>query len=99
APVRAGGGTPPVGASRTTSAVAGPGVRVSASAIGMKAQGMAGHATRVVLTIEQAPFDDPEAAALVAASVLELDGRYGGDPGSGETPRPEHFVAPRGAFV
>jgi GNAT superfamily N-acetyltransferase len=51
------------------------------------------------LTIAPAPFDDPAAAALVAASVLELDGRYGGEPWSGAIPQPEQFVAPSGAFL
>jgi GNAT superfamily N-acetyltransferase len=51
------------------------------------------------LRIETASLDDPVAVALTAASVAEIDSRYGGELGSGGKPRPQEFVPPDGTFL
>ena len=53
----------------------------------------------MALTLEHVRLDDPTAAALTTASIVEIDARYDGDPGAGAKPRPEDFVAPDGAFL
>ena len=51
------------------------------------------------LAREDARLDDPAVGALTAASISEIDARYGGDPGSGSPPRPEDFLPPDGLFL
>jgi GNAT superfamily N-acetyltransferase len=53
----------------------------------------------MTLNLETARLDDPAAVALTTASVAEIDGRYGGEPGSGGKPRADEFVAPDGTFL
>jgi hypothetical protein len=52
----------------------------------------------VTLTLEPAPFDDPEVTAFAAASIEEMTALYDGWPGMSSHPRPEEFHAPDGAF-
>jgi len=52
-----------------------------------------------MLLPERARLDDPEVVALTAASVADLEVRYGGAPGSGDEPSDEDFLAPDGTFL
>ena len=49
--------------------------------------------------IETIALDHPDTIALTTASVAEINGRYGGRPGSGPKPRAEEFQAPDGTFL
>jgi GNAT superfamily N-acetyltransferase len=51
------------------------------------------------LSIDTATLDDPVAVALTAASLAEINSRYGGEPGSGAPPRSEEFMPPEGTFL
>ena len=49
--------------------------------------------------LETVSLADAEVEALTAASIAEIDARYGGEPGSGAPPRPEEFAPPAGTFL